>query len=55
MSELDLKFGKIAQPLRVSLTGGTVSPGIFEVVELLGKETTIRRLEIAINHIKRNI
>jgi glutamyl-tRNA synthetase len=52
--ELDLKFGNIAQPLRVSLTGGTVSPGIFEVIELLGKETTIRRLENAINHIKKN-
>ncbi len=55
INELDLKFGKIAQPLRVSLTGGTVSPGIFEVVELLGKETTIRRLENAINHIKKNV
>jgi len=54
MNELDLKFGKIAQPLRVSLTGGTASPGIFEVIELLGKETTILRLENAMNHIKKN-
>ncbi|MGI9533645.1 MAG: glutamate--tRNA ligase, partial [Thermodesulfobacteriota bacterium] len=54
ISDLDMKFGKIAQPLRVCLTGGTVSPGIFEVIELLGKQTTLKRLENAINHIKKN-
>ena len=54
MADLDLKFGKIAQPLRVALTGGTVSPGIFEVIETLGKETTLMRLDNAINHIQSN-
>jgi glutamyl-tRNA synthetase len=47
-----IKLGTIAQPVRVALTGGTVSPGIFEVIEIIGKEATIRRIEKAINTIK---
>jgi glutamyl-tRNA synthetase len=43
-----LGLGKLAQPVRVALTGGTASPGIFEVVELLGKECTLRRMRAAI-------
>jgi len=39
-----LKLIQIAQPVRVALTGGTVSPGIFEVIEILGKERVIKRL-----------
>ncbi len=42
-----LKFGKIAQPVRVALTGKTVSPGIFEIIEVLGKERTLSRLKAA--------
>lgn len=41
------KFGKIAQPVRVALTGGTVSPGIFEMIAALGKEKTVKRLRQA--------
>ena len=51
MIELDLKFGKIAQPMRVALTGGTVSPGIGEVIEILGKEKVISRIQKAIDFI----
>jgi glutamyl-tRNA synthetase len=40
----DLKMGKVAQPLRVALTGRTVSPGIYEVMALLGKTRTIQRI-----------
>ncbi len=40
----DIKLGKIAQPLRAALTGTTVSPGIFEVAAVLGKDETIGRL-----------
>ncbi len=47
VTETGLKFGKIAQPMRVALTGGTVSPGIIEVVEILGKDKVIERLERA--------
>lgn len=40
-----LKLGKIAQPLRAALTGRTVSPGIFEVMVLIGKDESLARLE----------
>ena len=39
-----LKLGKVAQPLRAALTGRTVSPGIFEVMALIGREETLARL-----------
>lgn len=39
-----LKLGDVAQPLRVSLTGSTVSPGIFELMAALGREKTLARL-----------
>lgn len=42
--EKEVKLGKIAQPLRVALTGRTVSPGIFEVMELIGREESLARL-----------
>lgn len=41
------KLGNLAQPLRVLLTGSTISPSIFEIMEVLGKEETIKRLEHA--------
>jgi len=41
----DLKLGKIAQPLRAALTGRTVSPSVFEMMALLGKDETVRRLQ----------
>ena len=40
-----VKLGQVAQPLRVALSGSTVSPGIFEVVAILGPaETRVRLL-----------
>jgi glutamyl-tRNA synthetase len=39
-----LKLGKLAQPLRAALTGRTVSPGIFEVMILIGRGETLARL-----------
>ena len=39
-----LKLGAVAQPLRASLTGSTVSPGIFEVAAVLGRDETLGRL-----------
>jgi glutamyl-tRNA synthetase len=41
----EIKLGKAAQPLRAALTGTTVSPGIFEVIEVLGKTETLGRLD----------
>ena len=46
-----IKFGAIAQPLRMALTGGTVSPGIDVVVELLGREQVLNRIDKAIQWI----
>jgi glutamyl-tRNA synthetase len=53
LEEKQVKLGKIAQPLRVALTGKTASPGLFEVMEVLGKETVLRRLTDAISHMKK--
>ncbi|WP_112322589.1 glutamate--tRNA ligase [Oceanibium sediminis] len=40
-----LKLGKVAQPLRAALTGRTVSPSVFDVMEVIGKAETLARLE----------
>ena len=42
-----VKLGQVAQPLRVALTGSTVSPGIFEVLSVLGPDETRVRLRAA--------
>ncbi len=47
-----IKLGKLAQPVRVAMTGGTASPGIFEVVAVLGRERTLARLNAALAHIE---
>lgn len=44
----DLKMGKVAQPVRVALTGGTVSPSINSTIRLIGRGRTIQRLENSI-------
>ncbi len=44
IERLEIKFGKIAQPLRVALTGRSASPGIFDVLILLGKDRTLQRI-----------
>ena len=46
-----IKLGNLAQPVRVAMTGKTESPGIFEVLEIIGKEKTLKRLEKAIKTI----
>jgi len=46
-----VKLGALAQPVRVAVTGGTESPGIFEVLEVLGKEKVLARLEKALKMI----
>jgi glutamyl-tRNA synthetase len=42
------KLGEIAQPLRAALTGATASPGIFEVMAILGRDEVLGRLADAI-------
>jgi glutamyl-tRNA synthetase len=43
-----LGLGRVAQPVRVALTGGTASPGMYDVVQILGKDETLRRLDDAL-------
>ena len=46
--EMGLKLGKVAQPIRVAVTGGTVSPPIDITLQLLGRDITLERLQRAI-------
>ncbi len=48
----DIKLKKLAQPVRVVMTGDTKSPGIFELLDVIGKEKAINRLNRAIEVIK---
>ncbi len=41
----DGKLGKIAQPLRIAVSGGTVSPAIFDTLAILGRDQVVRRIE----------
>jgi glutamyl-tRNA synthetase len=52
-ADLGIKLGKLAQPVRVALTGGTVSPGLFEIIDVLGKKTVLDRLGKALEYIDR--
>ncbi len=50
-TKLGVGFSKLAQPLRVSITGRSVSAGIFETMELLGREVSLQRLDYAIKNL----
>ena len=50
-AEAGIGFGKLGQPVRVAVTGGTVSPPIDVTLELLGRDRTLRRLQSAIDAI----
>jgi len=53
LADFNLKLGQLAQPVRVALTGGSVSPGIYEVIAVLGRERTVARLAKAIDLLSR--
>jgi len=53
LAKFKMKLGQLAQPVRVALTGGSVSPGIYEVIAVLGRERTVTRLSHAIEAISR--
>jgi glutamyl-tRNA synthetase len=44
-----IKLGKMQAPLRVAVTGRTVGPPLFEPIELLGRDETLRRIRSAIS------
>jgi len=45
--ELELSPRKAFEPIRVAVTGSKISPGLFESIELLGKDETLKRLTAA--------
>jgi glutamyl-tRNA synthetase len=47
LKRFEVKPGKLYQPIRVAITGSSVSPGIFESLAALGRERTLERLEAA--------
>lgn len=49
--ELDIKSGDLIHPTRLALTGRLVSPGLFDVMALLGKERCLTRMDQAIKYI----
>ncbi len=55
MEEKGIKLSKLAQPVRVALTGRTVSPGIYEVMEILGRDRSLQRLKKAIDLIPTDV
>ncbi len=52
--EETISAGKLIHPLRLALTGFDVSPGLFELMEVLGKERVLRRIHNAMDYIERN-
>jgi glutamyl-tRNA synthetase len=53
LAEHDVKPGKLYQPIRVAITGTSVSPGIFESLAVLGKERSVERIERAVQRLSR--
>jgi glutamyl-tRNA synthetase len=52
VEEEGIKMGQMAQPVRVALTGRTASPGLFDVMEILGRDRTLHRLREGIERAK---
>jgi glutamyl-tRNA synthetase len=48
---LEAKPNKVFQPIRVAITGGTVSPGIFESLAALGRDTSLARIDAALQRL----
>ena len=52
--QFDVKLGAVMQPLRVAVTGTNVSPGMYEVLETLGRAKTCQRIKDALALIKQH-
>ena len=48
----DLSFGKVAAPLRLLMVGSGMGPHLFDILEMIGKEETIKRIDIGIASLK---
>jgi glutamyl-tRNA synthetase len=51
LAEHEVKPGKLYQPIRVAITGTSVSPGIFESLAVLGKDRSVERIERAVERL----
>lgn len=51
ISEREIGFGKVMQPLRLSLVGALKGPHLFDIMEMIGKKATIERIQNAINNL----
>jgi len=49
--ELGIKLVALAQPIRIALTGGSASPGVFELLEVIGKDKSVERLKNLLKNI----
>ncbi len=53
LEDHNIRLKELAQSIRVALTGKTVSPGLFEMMEVLGKQRVIQRISKAVQHIEK--
>ncbi|OPX28297.1 MAG: hypothetical protein B1H08_06185, partial [Candidatus Omnitrophica bacterium 4484_171] len=51
---LEVKLKDLVHPVRIALTGRRIGPGLFETIEVLGKEKTLRRIENLLNYWRQN-
>jgi glutamyl/glutaminyl-tRNA synthetase len=51
LDRFEVKPGKLYQPIRVAITGSAVSPGIFESLAVLGRETALERILTALERL----
>ena len=53
-AETGLKMVNLAQPVRLALTGRTASPGLYEIIDILGKQETLQRIDQALGFAEGN-
>ena len=53
VEELGFKNGQVFWPLRSALTGQQFSPGVFEVAHVLGKEKSLKRIQISLDKLEK--
>ncbi|RLG67654.1 MAG: glutamate--tRNA ligase, partial [Methanobacteriota archaeon] len=49
--EMNIKPSKLIHPTRVAISGTTIGAGLFEMMEVMGKDTVIKRLDYAIDNL----
>jgi glutamyl-tRNA synthetase len=53
LGDRGVKPNRLYQPIRVAITGGTISPGIFESLAALGREPSLERIDAALERLSR--